>query len=67
MAGRSTAGTPHRAVALEEMVLLWMANRNEAFRPFEELFEDRGLAEQTAYRSVAEKLPTYFATRPLVP
>ncbi len=63
----STAGTPHRAVALEEMMLLWMANRNEAFRPFEELFEDRGLAEQTAYRSVAEKLPAYFATRPLVP
>ena len=65
--GGSTAGTPHRAVALEEMMLLWMANRNEAFRPFEELFEDRGLAEQTAYRSVVEKLPAYFATRPLVP
>ena len=32
------------------MVLLWMANRNEAFRPFEELFEDKRLAEQTAYR-----------------
>src|SRR6266550_1377411 len=63
----STDGTPHRAVALEEMMLLWMANRNEAFRPFEELFEDRGLAEQTAYRSVVEKLPAYFATRPLVP
>ena len=63
----STAGTPHRAVALEEMMLLWMANRNEAFRPFEELFEDRGLAEQTAYLSVTEKLPAYFATRPLVP
>jgi len=63
----STAGTPHRAVALEEMMLLWMANRNEAFRPFEELFEDRGLAEQTAYQSVVEKLPAYFATRPLVP
>jgi glycosidase len=63
----STDGTPHRAVALEEMMLLWMANRNEAFRPFEELFEDRGLAEQTSYRSVVEKLPAYFATRPLVP
>jgi hypothetical protein len=63
----STEGTPHRAVALEEMLLLWMANRNEAFRPFEELFEDQGLAEQTAYRSMAEKLPAYFATRPLVP
>ena len=63
----SSAGTPHRAVALEEMMLLWMANRNEAFRPFKELFEDTGLAEQTAYRSVAEKLPAYFATRPFVP
>jgi glycosidase len=63
----STAGTPHRAVALEEMMLLWMANRNEAFQPFEELFQDRALAEQTAYRSVAEELPAYFATRPLVP
>ena len=63
----STGGTPHRAVALEEMTLLWMANRNEAFRPFEELFPDRGLAEQTAYRSVVEKLPVYFATRSLVP
>src|SRR5580692_10947988 len=63
----STDGTPHRAVALEEMMLLWMANRNEAFRPFDELFEDRGLAEQTAYRTIAEKLPAYFATRPLVP
>jgi glycosidase len=63
----TTDGTPHRAVALEEMMLLWMANRNEAFRPFEELFEDKGLAEQTAYRSVVENLPAYFATRPLVP
>ena len=48
-------------------MLLWMANRNEAFRPFGELFEDRELAEQTAYRSVVEKLPAYFATRPFVP
>src|ERR1700716_2057745 len=63
----STEGTPHRAVALEEMMLLWMANRNEAFRPFEELFEDRGLAQQTVYGSVVEKLPAYFATRPFVP
>jgi glycosidase len=63
----STAGTPHRAVALEEMMLLSMANRNEAFKPFKELFEDTGLVEQTAYRSVVEKLPAYFATRPLVP
>jgi glycosidase len=63
----STDGTPHRAVALEEMILLWMANSNEAFRPFDELFEDSTLAEKTVYRSVTKNLPTYFATRPLIP
>ncbi len=63
----STAGVPHRAAAIEEMMLLWMANRNTAFRPFEELFEDRPLAEKTAYRRVTEQLPAYFATRPLIP
>jgi glycosidase len=63
----STGGTSHRAAALEEMMLLWMANRNVAFRPFEELFEDSSLVEKTAYRTLAERLPAYFATRPLVP
>ena len=48
-------------------MLLWMANRNVAFRPFEELFEDRTLVEKTAYRRVAEQFPAYFATRPLIP
>jgi glycosidase len=62
-----TAGMPHRAAALEELLLLWSANRNEAFRPFEELFEDRTLAEKTVYRQVTAQMPEYFATRPLVP
>ena len=64
---RSTDGTPNRAAALEELLLLWTANRNEAFRPFEELFEDKTLAEQTVYRQVTLQMPEYFATRPLVP
>jgi glycosidase len=63
----STDGNPHRAAAIEEMMLLWMANRNSAFLPFEELFEDSSLADKTAYRQVAEQFPAYFATRPLVP
>ena len=63
----STSGTPHRAAALEELLLLWSANRNEAFRPFEELFEDKSLAEKTVYRQVTAQMPEYFATRPLVP
>jgi glycosidase len=64
---RSTDGTPHKAAALEELLLLWSANRNEAFRPFEELFEDKSLAEKTVYRTVTAQMPEYFATRPLIP
>jgi len=60
-------GTPHKAAALEELLLLWTANRNEAFRPFEELFEEKTLAEKTVYREVTRQLPEYFATRPLIP
>ena len=63
----STDGTPHRAAALEELLLLWTANRNEAFKPFEELFEDKPLAEKTVYRQVTQQMPDYFATRPLIP
>ena len=66
LAGK-TEGMPHRAVALEELLLLWTANRNEAFKPFEELFEEKSLAEQTVYRQVTRELPKYFATRPLIP
>ncbi len=66
LAGKSD-GIPHRAAALEEMLLLWTANRNEAFKPFEELFEEKSLAEKTVYREVTQQLPDYFATRPLVP
>ncbi len=62
-----TGGMPHRAATLEELFLLWSANRNEAFKPFEELFEDRTLAEKTVYWQVTAQMPEYFATRPLVP
>jgi len=39
----------------------------EAFKKFEELFEDKPLAEKTVYRQVTQELPQYFATRPLIP
>jgi len=66
LAGQSD-GTPHRAAALEELMLLWTANSNEAFQPFEELFEDKTLAQKTVYRQVTGQLSDYFATRPLIP
>jgi glycosidase len=66
LAGHSD-GASHRAAALEELLLLWTANRNEAFQPFGELFEEKTLAEKTVYRQVTGQFPEYFATRPLIP
>lgn len=62
----STEGRPHREIALEELLLLWSANRNPAFQPFDELFNDSALTQSTVYREVAQRLPAFFATRPLI-
>jgi glycosidase len=64
---KGSGETSHRAAALEELLLLWTANRNEAFQPFGELFEEKTLAEKTVYHQVTKQLPDYFATRPLIP
>jgi len=60
----STGGVPHRAVALEELMLLWLANLNPAFKPFEELFDDEALESKTAYAKLTAALRDYFETRP---
>src|SRR5262245_17214044 len=59
-----TGGVPHRAVALEELILLWLGNTNAARAPYRELFDDRPLAAATAYAHLTARLPEYFATRP---
>jgi hypothetical protein len=59
-------GLPNREAALEELMLLWLANINPAFAPFRELFEDSGLKRDTIYPAVTTTLPDYFTTRPLV-
>src|SRR5215470_5517240 len=59
-----TSGIPHRAIALEELITVWLANLNPAFQPFRELFDDDALARDTAYRIVGGALREYFETRP---
>jgi glycosidase len=59
-----TGGVPHRAVALEELVTVWLANLNPAFRPFGELFDDETIAAATAYGDVVGALHEYFESRP---
>ena len=59
-----TGGTPNREIALEEMILLWLANMNPAFSPFRELFEDTTLQKDTAYLPLIGHLKAYFETLP---
>ncbi len=59
-----TDGFPHREAAFEEMLLLWLGNRNPAFAPFRELFDDTRLAETTAYATVTAGFASFFATLP---
>jgi len=61
---KSSDGLSHREAVLEELVLLWLANRNPAFRPFRELYDDSKLSQSTAYKQVTAELGSYFATRP---
>ncbi len=60
----STDGIPNRAVVLEEMSLLRLANRNPAFGPFRELFDDRSLAASTAYVEVVDAVADHFRAQP---
>lgn len=60
----STEGRPNREIALEEMLLLWMANANPAFEPFLELFDDQTLEQYTVYLPIIENLEAFFEGQP---
>ncbi|MCY7419539.1 MAG: hypothetical protein LH650_13830, partial [Chloroflexi bacterium] len=47
-----TDGSPNRQLSTEELLLVWVANRNPAFMRFDELFDDHELAESTDYPSI---------------
>ncbi|MBN1895256.1 alpha-amylase [bacterium] len=59
-----TGGFPNRAIALEEMLLLWLANMNPAFSPFLELFDHSDLAGETVYTAILKTLKSFFDARP---
>ena len=60
----SEDGLPNREAALEELLMLFLANSNPAFKPFKPLFEDKDLKQGTVYPNVTAAFPDYFATRP---
>ncbi|MGA2623250.1 MAG: alpha-amylase family glycosyl hydrolase [Bacteroidota bacterium] len=62
---RGTSGTvTNRQIALEELLLVWLQNRNPAFQSIIELVDDSELAERTAYDDAIHKTKTFFGTQP---
>jgi hypothetical protein len=59
-----TEGVSHRAIVLEEVLMLWLANENPAFAPFLELFDDTVLEQNTAYQTLIARLDEFFDTQP---
>jgi glycosidase len=59
-----TQGIPHRQIALEELLMLWLANANPAFEPFLELFDDSQLEYLTSYPNIIAQLDSFFETQP---
>ena len=59
-----TAGTPHRSVVLEELLMLYLSNTNPALEPLLDLFDDHDLEQTTPYPQLIEGLERFFGTQP---
>ncbi len=55
---------PNQELALEELLMLWLANANPAFSPFLELFDDQDLEKTTAYTTLISGLKVFFDSQP---
>lgn len=60
----TTEGRLNTAVALEEMIMLWIANQNPANEPFQELFDDAHLSAESSYSRIMQELNTFFDDQP---
>ncbi|MDR0587309.1 MAG: alpha-amylase, partial [Treponema sp.] len=58
-------GESCKSLALEELLLLGIANLNPAFKPFVFMFDDKDLARETVYPAAIEELRTFFAVLPV--
>ncbi|MFW6214398.1 MAG: 4-alpha-glucanotransferase, partial [Alkalispirochaetaceae bacterium] len=53
-----------REVALEELLMLWLANLNPAYAAYADLFSDTALRRSTRYGEIALAVEEYFAEQP---
>jgi glycosidase len=61
---QSTDDVPNREIVLEELLMVWLANGNQAFAPYGELFDDTPLEDGSAYLAAIRGLVTHFKDQP---
>ena len=59
-----TKGTPNKHIALEELVMLWITNKNPAVASFSELFDDTVMKQTTNYRKIIRTVGEFFKEKP---
>ncbi|UCH28029.1 MAG: hypothetical protein JSV66_13915 [Trueperaceae bacterium] len=57
-------GESNAVIALEEMLMLWIANQNPALERFQELFDDASLASDSAYTEAIDVLQRFVSEQP---
>lgn len=61
----STDDVSNRLATLEEIILLWVTNKNPAaLSTFQELFDERHFESETKYSLIMKEVYTFFATQP---
>ncbi len=60
----SEGGESNRSLAIEELMMLTLANANPAFGPFKRLFDDSELAVASCYLEAVELMKEHFAKLP---
>lgn len=60
----STNNISNKIITLEELLMLWITNKNPAVSSFAEIFDDTKLTQTTIYRQVIESLRSFIKTKP---
>ena len=61
---KESEGIPHREILLEEMILLWLTNKNPAYKTYQELFLDTGLEKKCQYKKIISHMDNFFQNNP---
>ena len=54
-------GVTKRQLLIEELIITWLANRNPACTPFNDLFDEAGLTKATRYTQLFDILQDWFS------